>query len=112
MTRGMPVNRYDSFNGLRLAMYCGYYDKFKMKSASGVGNELVSMFNTNKFYSKRYARIWLFFALLVCIDVVMKPSINELYQTFADLTLAFNLLPNPDIQVIGVGWFLGLIFLF
>lgn len=94
------------------SMCCGYYDKFKMKSASGVGDELVSKFDTNKFYSKRYARIWPFFALLVCIDVVMKPSINELYQAFADLTLAFNLLPNPDIQVIGVGWFLGLIFLF
>ncbi|WP_158223266.1 hypothetical protein [Fibrobacter sp. UWS1] len=42
----------------------------------------------------------------------MKPSISELYQAFADLTLAFNLLPNPDISVIGVGWFLGLVFLF
>lgn len=27
-------------------------------------------------------------------------------------TLVFNLLPDPDIKVIGVGWFLGLIFLF
>ena len=97
------------------SMCCGYFEKFRMEYLQSEENGKclsVSKFDTNRFYSKRYSRIWPFFALLVCIDVMMKPSIAELYQAFADLTLAFNLLPNPDINVIGVGWFLGLVFLF
>ena len=34
------------------------------------------------------------------------------YEVYANLTLCFNLLPNPKIEVIGVGWFLGIVFLF
>lgn len=102
------------------AVCCGYYDR--MKSGQ------VSM---NSFYKKRYHRVLPFFALLVLIDCIMPhgankhelstmtegistvtPWLEQLYQSFADLTLAFNLLPNADIKVIGVGWFLGLIFLF
>lgn len=91
------------------SMCCGYFKKFVTRNSP---NGEISEFNTNKFYLKRYSRIWPFFALLVGIDIVTNPSIEEIYQAFADLTLAFNLLPNPDISVIGVGWFLGLIFLF
>lgn len=98
------------------SMCCGYFEKFKMTPLKSEDecNKTVSfsLFDTNRFYSKRYYRIWPFFALLVVIDVIMKPSVAELYQAFADLTLAFNLLPNPDIKVIGVGWFLGVVFLF
>ncbi len=103
------------------AMCCGYYER--MKSGQ------ISM---NSFYTKRYQRILPFFALLILIDCVIPHGVNkqelstmtdsvatsispwqeQLYQSFADLTLCFNLLPNPDIKVIGVGWFLGLIFLF
>lgn len=91
------------------SMCCGYFEKFRMRTIDGVA---VSGFDVNKFYSRRYARVWPFFALLVCVDVLFNPSIETIYQAFADLTLAFNLLPNPDISVIGVGWFLGLVFLF
>ncbi|WP_295098264.1 acyltransferase [uncultured Fibrobacter sp.] len=95
------------------SMCCGYFRRFNTQKFTEKGRErVVSEFDTEKFYSKRYARIWPFFALLVLIDVVMKPSISEFYQAFADLTLAFNFLPNPDISVIGVGWFLGVVFLF
>ncbi len=87
------------------SMCCGYYRKFEV-----LGDK--SSFDTNKFYAKRYARIWPFFALLVGIDFVLNPSWIEFYDCFADLTLAFNLLPNPHISAIGVGWFLGLVFLF
>lgn len=86
-------------------MCCGYFHKFD--TLDGKSN-----FCTESFYNKRYSRIWPFFALLVLIDFVMNPSKEELYQCIADLTLAFNLLPNPEIHVIGVGWFLGVIFLF
>lgn len=87
------------------SMCCGYFHKFD--TLDGKSN-----FCTESFYNKRYSRIWPFFALLVLIDFVMNPSKEELYQCIADLTLAFNLLPNPEIHVIGVGWFLGVIFLF
>lgn len=87
------------------SMCCGYYNKFAVTDGK-------SAFDTEKFYSKRYCRIWSFFALLICIDVLLNPTMEELYEACADLTLAFNLLPNPDIKVIGVGWFIGTIFLF
>ena len=37
----------------------------------------------------------------------MNPSLTSVIEGFADLTLAFALLPNPNINVIGVGWTLG-----
>lgn len=69
-------------------------------------------FDANRFYGRRYARVWPFFALLVVFDFALEPSAANLCQSFADLTLAFAFLPHPDIKVIGVGWFLGLVFLF
>ena len=103
------------------AMCCGYYERMKAGQVS-----------MNQFYKKRYQRVLPFFGLLVLIDCVVphdankhelstlsdgavsavSPWLEQLYQSFADMTLAFNLLPNADIKVIGVGWFLGLIFLF
>jgi peptidoglycan/LPS O-acetylase OafA/YrhL len=91
------------------SMCCGYFNRFRMMR---IDEKAYSTFDTNQFYSRRYVRAWPFFALLVLIDCVMKPSASEFYQAFADLTLAFNFLPNPDISVIGVGWFLGLVFAF
>jgi len=96
------------------SMCCGYFNRFALhKICESDGKEcFYSKFDTDSFYKKRYTRIWPFFALLVVMDFIMKPSVSEFYQAFADLTLAFNLLPNPDISVIGVGWFLGLVFVF
>lgn len=65
------------------------------------------------FYSKRFKKIFPFFGLLVLLDVTISPSIKALYKAFADLTLLFGSLPGTkSISVIGVGWFLGLIFVF
>ncbi|MCM1313302.1 MAG: acyltransferase [Bacteroides sp.] len=97
------------------SMCCGYFSRFATERYvinPGNAEMRLSRFDTEQFYSRRYSRILPFFALLVCIDFVMNPSMNEFYQCFADLTLAFNLLPNPQIEVIGVGWFLGVVFLF
>lgn len=102
------------------AMCCGYYDKIKNGDIT-----------PNDFYVKRYKRLLPFFALLVFVDTVVPHSPNKfelehmagematgstailqsLYDAFAELTLAFNLLPNPK-PPIGVAWFLGVIFLF
>lgn len=82
-------------------MCCGYYDKI-------ISNQI----SVENFYKKRYSRIWPYFALLCLLDFIISPSIDSLYEIFANLTLCFGLLPNANIEVIGVGWFLGLIFVF
>lgn len=38
--------------------------------------------------------------------------VGELWEAFANMTLSFGLIPGNDISVVGVGWFLGVIFLF
>ena len=81
-------------------MCCGYLDKL-----------LDNQISMETFYIKRYRRILPFFALLVLLDIVISPSTSSLAEGFADITLLFGLFPN-DISVIGVGWFLGLIFAF
>lgn len=83
------------------AMCFGYYDKI-------INYEL----SVGQFYGKRFIKTWPFFALLCLIDLVVSPSVNSLYEIFANLTLCFGLLPHAGISVIGVGWFLGLVFVF
>lgn len=74
-------------------MCCGYYEKV-------INNKISS----NDFYGKRFRKILLFFGLLVLLDLVLSPSIDVLYETFADLTLLFEFLPGAgNITVIGVG---------
>lgn len=83
-------------------MCCGYYNKV-------INKEI----DWNSFYLNRFKKILPFFSFLVLIDFVMNPSLNSLYESFANITLLFGLLPNAgNIEVIGVGWFLGLIFVF
>ena len=93
------------------SMCCGYLERFQNGSIS-----------LNDFYKKRYKRILPFFALLTVIDVIKclvenhfsfsDSVIGELWEAFANLTLVFGLAPGNDISVVGVGWFLGVIFLF
>ena len=81
---------------------CGYYEKFIQGNVS-----------LSSFYNKRFERIFPFFAILVLLDIIISPSISALYEAFADLTLMFGFLPYAGkITVVGVGWFLGLIFVF
>lgn len=81
-------------------MCCGYYDKM-----------LKNQVNLTEFYGKRFKKILPFFGTLVLLDNIMSPSVASLYEGFADLTLLFGFLQKP-ISVIGVGWFLGLVFVF
>lgn len=82
-------------------MCCGYYQK--------IIDRKISM---EEFYSKRYIKIWPYFALLCALDFVISPSKNSLYEVFANLTLCQGLLPNANISVIGVSWTLAVIFVF
>ena len=82
-------------------MCCGYYQK--------IVDRKISM---EEFYSKRYIKIWPYFALLCALDFVISPSKNSLYEVFANLTLCQGLLPNANISVVGVSWTLAVIFVF
>ena len=83
------------------SLCCGYYDRVKTGAIT-----------PNAFYKKRYMRILPFFASLCVLDLVMSPSVDQLFNLFANLTLCFNFIPNVQIPMIGVGWFLGLVFVF
>ena len=79
---------------------CGYYERFTANTVT-----------LGEFYSRRFARVWPFFAVLCVIDVVLSPSVGSLYEAFANMTLCHGFL-DADISVIGVGWFLGTLFVF
>lgn len=81
---------------------CGYYQRVKDGTIT-----------PNQFYKKRYLRILPYFAVLCVLDFALSPSLGSLYEVFSNLTLCFGLLPpTVEINVIGVGWFLGIVFLF
>lgn len=83
------------------SMCCGYYDKIR-EGRIGI----------DEFYKRRYTKILPYFSVMVFIEIVVDFSVDNLYEAFADLTLCFGLLPNPRITVVGVGWTLGVIFVF
>lgn len=105
------------------SLCCGYYDRFK--------NGCISL---NDFYKRRYNRILPFFAILVLISIAIPhspnkaaltkasvsllgssgypPFVESIFEGFTELTLSYGLLPNPTMSIMGVGWFLGVIFLF
>lgn len=85
-------------------MCCGYYNKILERSIS-----------VQQFYSRRIIKIVPFFVFLIFLDVVSRLLQHQAvpcWEVLADLTLLFNFLPGDSISVIGVGWALGVIFLF
>lgn len=82
-------------------MCSGYYERIK--------NSEISM---EAFYARRYYKIFPFFALLICADVIMEHSLERVAEGFIELTLVFGFLPNNQLNVIGVAWTLGVTFAF
>lgn len=101
------ICRLESFVNLffilsAFSMCCGYYEKIKHGSIS-----------LDHFYKIRYKKIWPFFAVLVCLDMIYSwEGMKTLADGFADLTMSFAFLPGPNISIVGVGWTLGVIFAF
>lgn len=83
------------------SMCCGYYERFRNGSI-----------DIDQFYKRRYQKIWPYFAALCTLALIMSFSVKSIYEYLADLTLAFGLIPNNKIEIIGVGWFLGVVFVF
>lgn len=80
---------------------CGYFEKIRNRTES-----------LENFYKRRYRKIFPFFVLLILIDLLHAPSLESLAEGFMESTLAFGFLPNMQLSVIGVSWFLGVIFVF
>lgn len=83
------------------SMCCGYYQRIKEGTITPL-----------QFYKRRYFRILPYFAFLCVIALVIEHNLTSLYEFFANVTLCFGLLPNPQIEMMSLGWFLGIIFLF
>ena len=64
-----------------------------------------------EFYKKRYAKLLPFFSLLIFLDVMIHFSIDSLLEGVTELTLFHGFVPI-DFSVIGVGWFIGMVFIF
>lgn len=64
------------------------------------------------FYKRRYTRLLPFFVFLMLIAFIMEPSVHHLYDISMEVSLLYGLLPNNALDVIGVGWTIGVIFLF
>lgn len=83
-------------------MCCGYKEMIQKKQI-----------DFSQFYGSRFKKVLPFFGFLVLLDIIISPSIASLYEAFADITLLFGFLPEAgNLSVIGVGWFLGLLFVF
>ncbi len=82
------------------SMCCGYYEKIKDNHIS-----------PEEFYKRRITKTLPFFLFLVLIDIAINHNRISLIEGFADSTLLFGFIPK-ELTVIGVGWFIGLIFIF
>lgn len=82
-------------------MCAGYLEKFQNGSI-----------DLERFLKRRYAKILPFFAFLILIALLYEPSITNFYDATLEVLLVFGFLPNNALNVIGVGWTLGVIFVF
>lgn len=83
------------------SMCCGYYKRIKEGSIS-----------PSQFYKRRYLRILPYFAFLCLLEFAIHPNLTAFYELFTNMTLCFGLLPNPQIDMMSLGWFLGVVFFF
>lgn len=82
------------------SMCCGYYQKIKENKVS-----------IENFYGRRIKKILPFFSILLLINILSERTLNTVIEAFANFTLMFGFL-QKDITVLGVAWFIGLIFIF
>lgn len=81
-------------------MCCGYYERVM---AGGIA--------WPEFYRKRYLKILPFFAVLIAIDLLLNFSRDALFEGLTEITLLHGFIPQ-SLSVIGVGWYLGTVFVF
>ncbi|MEE6659945.1 acyltransferase [Limosilactobacillus pontis] len=82
-------------------MFCGYYQRVKQNNV-----------DFNYFFNRRFSKILPFFSFLIILDIVITRSPSHVIQGLTEITMVFGLLPNNQLDVVGVGWFLGVVFLY
>lgn len=81
---------------------CGYFERM-----------ISGKLSLTEFYKKRLLKTLPFFAVLILLDVALSGTKQAVYEGFTELTMMFGFLPNAGtLSVIGVGWFIGLVFVF
>jgi peptidoglycan/LPS O-acetylase OafA/YrhL len=83
------------------SLCCGYYEKVKDGAVSW-----------GEFYKRRFGKVWPLYAILCLLELGLSPNLETLYDVFINCTMVFGLIPFYDTEVIGVGWFLGVVFVF
>ena len=82
-------------------MCTGYHEKISK-----------NQIDLDSFYGKRYKKTLPFFAFLLLIAVIIDRNAVTTVEALMELTLTYGLLPNNELDTIGVSWTLGVIFLF
>lgn len=82
-------------------MCAGYLERF-----------LDGSVDLEKFYKRRYQKILPYFGFLIIIALIYEPSVTNFYDATMEFLLIYGFLPNNALNVIGVGWTIGVIFAF
>ena len=82
-------------------MCAGYLDKF-----------LNGTVDLEKFYKRRYQKILPYFVFLIVIAFIYEPTVTNFYDATMEILLVYGFLPNNALNIIGVGWTIGTIFVF
>lgn len=82
-------------------MCVGYLQKF-------IDNRI----DLETFYIKRYKRLLPYYIFLITIALIVEPSMSHFFDATIEISMLYGLLPNNAIDLIGVGWTIGVIFLF
>ena len=82
-------------------MFCGYYERIK--------NNQISL---NDFYKKRYKKLFPYMAFVLAIYILIERTLPSVIEALTESTLIFGLLPNNNLNVLPIGWTVGVIFLF
>ncbi len=97
---GSFVNMFFMISSFSLC--CGYYEKFENKNI-----------DLKLFYRSRFLKIIPFFGFVCLIDLILNfDGITTIYEFIANISLLFGFMPNNKINMIGVGWYLGILFVF
>lgn len=79
---------------------CGYYQRF-----------VEGKIDWEKFYQRRFSKILPFFIAMILLDLCTGFSFDSLMQGLVEAILFHGFIP-AEFTVVGVGWFLGVVFIF
>ena len=66
----------------------------------------------NDFYKKRYKKLFPYMAFVLAIYILIERTLPSVIEALTESTLVFGLLPNNNLNVLPIGWTVGVIFLF